>query len=226
MMNLTFTIILNVFMSFIVYLYHKQCFLCPWLLKRCSFVDCQCSYAKEKICNARGLSYTNIIKYFLQLYFHLIYFIYNNKSSQSVTHLLNVILRMLLFSLCCDRLSRPSKYNNHLPTKPIKRTEWLFRNKKGHNRVRPWAFFRDWFPSIPLYISMTSTFSDTLVWVSCIADLALWLLVHWNIGLRKLYKPSDVNHLLELLWTLQVVASWFEPCKPSVLLSQTAESLT
>lgn len=201
-----------------------------WLLKRCSFVDCQCNYKRAKYATQEVYplqTLSNIYIYiFLQLYFQLVYFIYHNKSSRSFTHLLNALLRMLLFSLCCDRLSRPSKYNNHLPTKPIKRTEWLFRNKKGSNRVRPWAFFRDWFPSIPLYISMTSTSSDTLVWLSCIADLALWLLVHWNIGLRKLYKPSYVNHLLELLWTLQVVASWFEPCQPSVLLSQTVESLT
>lgn len=38
---------------------------------------------KRKVCYVRGLSYTNIIKYLLQLYFHLIYFIYNNKSSES-----------------------------------------------------------------------------------------------------------------------------------------------
>lgn len=119
---------------------------------------------EQNMLRKRFILYTHYQIYIFCNYFQLVYFIYHNKSSRSFTHLLNALLRMLLlvFSLWCGRLSRPSKYNNHLPTKQIERTEWLFRNKKGPNRVRPWLFLEIGF-LVFLYISTTSTASDT-VW--------------------------------------------------------------
>lgn len=196
------------FVSFIVHLYQNSVSSVSGYWNGVHLLIAGAITKEQNMLRKRFILYKHYQIYIFCNYFQLVYFIYHNKSSRSFTHLLNALLRMLLFSLWCGRLSRPSKYNNHLPSKPIKRTEWLFRNKKGPNRVRPWLFLEIGF-LVFLYISMTSTATDTLVWLSCIADLALWLLVHWNLGLCELYKPSDVNHLLELIETLQVIASWF-----------------